>query len=927
MAREPIFLPRAWGFRGSVEAAAFLIDPVLIGEEAARARVLSLWSPGATLRRCGGRLLLHLPAPLRVRAEEAPGAPLVAHGDLLCGAPGLDAEARRRGASPGSVVLLSGGEFVLLSPSTGEREEPASWLDLSAFEVAEAEGHGAPVAQAPAGLPALRVDVREVLGGKIPPANPQAQKIAAELARLAQPAEEKAAPAASRSLSSPVARWLGGMFQFLSAVVTRLSLSSGSSPLGKAAARSAAGEAPPRPGLVIRPVEPAGPGFLERLSTRLNDWAARLLLASKMAPMVGRKQAEFLGNMMEMFQRGDLEEALRHAIPLGGDSSGGTSFTLGVPGPRDGLSLSVGASGGGTSVLPFAGLYDELRRLYRAAFERLDAQGRVEEAAFVLAELLRESEEAVAYLERHDRLLLAAELAEGRALAPGLVVRQWFLAGNRSRALLLARRHGAFADALVRLKEHPEEAKALAILWADQRASEGDYLGAELLLQDFPALASLRVVWLERAILLGGVVGLEARLRKLQMVPESFEDMAREVERLCRDPAPEAIHDRAALAMRMTDGPWENTSPLVALARPLLRAMLRDAGDQGEEPAVLAKLRGKLGDAMFRADWPVGGSSSGASGSLEVALPAAGMGALPVLDAVLLPGGKALVALGEAGALLLSREGKRLHHFEQPAEKIVLSTRGDRALVLAPRGRRWRVARLDTAGLRSRVWTEVELTAWAPEFDGASWLVGVEGGILCEVDALNPGWSAIWQLREPRRRVVACWFWAQAQAIVLAAVFEDATGAASLWQWDPSSRRLLRRDDLPEMEVPGPRCDAFAWVGGADVGAIRCENYGRIQALSGNQREFLCVAPGGYYTAAARGNLVGVASQDKVHLWRTRPGAGAQQKGSLTLEGAAQALVHPSPFGVAVADERGRLVCLVEDEAGRIRMLRTLRVQ
>lgn len=56
-------------------------------------------------------------------------------------------------------------------------------------------------------------------------------------------------------------------------------------------------------------------------------------------------------------------------------------------------------------------LYAELRALYRAAFQRLDAQGRIEQAAFVLAELLQANEEAVSYLERHGRLRLAAEMA------------------------------------------------------------------------------------------------------------------------------------------------------------------------------------------------------------------------------------------------------------------------------------------------------------------------------------------------------------------------------------------------------------------------------------------------------------------------------------------------------------------------------------
>jgi len=80
-------------------------------------------------------------------------------------------------------------------------------------------------------------------------------------------------------------------------------------------------------------------------------------------------------------------------------------------------------------------VYGELRRLYREAFHRLESQERIEEAAYLLAEVLHAHEEAVGFLERHGRFLLAAEMAEARHLPPGLVVRQWLLAGNRERAL------------------------------------------------------------------------------------------------------------------------------------------------------------------------------------------------------------------------------------------------------------------------------------------------------------------------------------------------------------------------------------------------------------------------------------------------------------------------------------------------------------
>ncbi|MDW8250798.1 MAG: hypothetical protein RMJ98_15990, partial [Myxococcales bacterium] len=380
--------------------------------------------------------------------------------------------------------------------------------------------------------------------------------------------------------------------------------------------------------------------------------------------------------------------------------------------------------------------------------------------------------------------------------------------------------------------------------------------------------------------------------------------------------------ERTALATLIVDGSVGSSPGVVALARPLLRAMLRDAGIQGEEPPVLDRLRARFGDPALQADWP-SVTAGVLSGALTVHVPKALAGTLPIRDAALLPGGKALVALGEAGIWLLSRAGKTLRHFEEPATELVLSSRGDRALALAPRGRLWRVARLDLLGWRSRVWQEVELTAWSPEFRGASWLVGVQGGLLCEIDALDPEWSSLWKIHEPHQQVVACWCPVQDGVERLAAVFEDSAGNASLWQWDQASRGLHRRDALPAME--DVRWDSCAWVG-TSFGLLQCENFGRIYVLGPKARRLFCVAPGGCYRVVAWGELVGVTSGDKVQFWAPASEGEARQLGSLTLEGATEARVHFSPFGVAVADSQGRLVSLVVDHGGRLQLLRTLRI-
>ena len=153
---------------------------------------------------------------------------------------------------------------------------------------------------------------------------------------------------------------------------------------------------------------------------------------------------------MQMFEQGDMDEALRHAIPLSSISDSPIlRMTLGLPGVRQNLRLNAFGRRPNSAMVLGQSLYSHLHQLYRSTFKRLEAQGRIGEAAFVLAELLRANEEAVAFLERNGRLREAAEIAEARELAPEIIVRQWFVAGEKERAIQVARKTGAFYGAVL----------------------------------------------------------------------------------------------------------------------------------------------------------------------------------------------------------------------------------------------------------------------------------------------------------------------------------------------------------------------------------------------------------------------------------------------------------------------------------------------
>ncbi|MFD0351135.1 hypothetical protein ACFQ0M_44090 [Kitasatospora aburaviensis] len=158
-------------------------------------------------------------------------------------------------------------------------------------------------------------------------------------------------------------------------------------------------------------------------------------------------------------------------------------------------------------LLPLSGLtvHQHLAALYRRAAEELERVGRIDEAAFVLADLLDAPAEAVALLDRHGRSGQAAELAEGRDLAADLVVRLWWQAGAHERALRIAHRRAAFAAAVGRLAaDDPAAGRELRRAWAAHSREAGDHLGAVEALWPDEALRPLAAADLRDAVALGG---------------------------------------------------------------------------------------------------------------------------------------------------------------------------------------------------------------------------------------------------------------------------------------------------------------------------------------------------------------------------------------------------------------------------------------
>lgn len=724
--------PRKIVHRGWVEAAGFLFSTDLIGVAETRRRILELWATGVQVYVDGPNYFVRLPATIRVDCAGSIATPLVGHEGVLTALPLSPDEFEALDAPSHSVVFSRGSVARVAHLSSSSAESPEKWIDVSAFKVVEVTSLGAAFEQPKVVAEPRPFDPRAKLDGV--PA--EASEVREAIAAIRLAASGRGKSFADSGVAEDLRGLFGGLLGSISAGVGKFMRKQGS----------------------------ASPGFSTQRRTdqsKAHEWLTRfgmrLLHTSRLSQIIGRRQAAYIGKMMELFERGDVTEALKHAIPLGNFKSLNERPALGVPSPRTTLSISPWQGVSSRSIGVDNDLMSYLEKLYRASFDRLVAQGRIEEAAFVLAELLRANEEAVAFLERHGKLTLAAELAEARELLPGLVVRQWFIAGDIERAVRIARRTNAFADAVLRLerKDKPQ-ADQLRLLWAESLAEGGNYAGAVDVIWVIPSERLRARQWMDHAIQVGGPVAGRMLARKLAIVPEDFNDIRRKALTFLEDETLEQQETRAAFAETLLHGTV--TREAQTLARVTARAILRDAGNESSSLTArqFTQLVNFTGDGPLRTDVPPfpAKRDTHINSLISLQFQAQDCGSMPVHDALLLPNGRTLVALGEVGVRLLTRDGRTVTHFDRPAERLVISDHGDRAIALAPRGEVWRLSRLDLIEWRGEDWCDAPIDTFAPTYDGSLWFLGAKGDFYA-IDANSKNFEALWRVPDAGDKVVS----------------------------------------------------------------------------------------------------------------------------------------------------------------------------
>lgn len=906
-------IPRLPVHRGVVSASGFLVERGLAGDREARRRVLALWTPGTRVYRLPEGWLVRLPRPVLTDCGRAPGLPLIEAkipgGTVLLALPLPPAELAALEAADGAAVRLRGGVLAVDRPSDEKSEDPASWLGVEGFGVIETAPLGEPPPEPQAQEePAPGFDPRAQLSG-VPPADPRLREVLAALGKTAPAGAAAGRRRPRTSRGGALAHWLHGVGSTLWGLFRKPA--SGGKPA------SGAVEVPSRTG---------------RIADSLHRLASRMVLASRLSRLVGRRHAAYIQRMMEMFEQGDIQEALRHAIPLGGPAEEALrGLPLRSPSRRQDLRIRPHETRTWAVVGLAPDLFTELQRLYRETFHRLESQERIEEAAFLLAEVLQANEEAVAFLERHGRLRLAAEMAEARDLPPGLVVRQWFLAGDRKRALRIARRTGAFADAVTRLERsrRPEEARELRLLWAEGLAQGGDYAAAVEVAWPLPDARALALGWMDRAIGQGGPPAGRMLAKKLAAVPEQFEKIRDQVVEMLESWRAEGAASRLAFADALRQGP--RTPEATTLARAAVRAIARDSGRLGARmpPAEFRQLVQFAGDASLRADAPALPLAPRTSWTAKddvwrVEVAASDVGTMPVYDAAFLPNGLTAVALGEAGLRLVSRARRTVAEIDQPAHRLVVADRGDRVLALARRGGAWRVARIDVPARKAEVWCDARIGAFAPDFDGLLWLVTSEHG-LTAIDTTGPRFDGPWGVPDLPGTVRAV----SRSEFRCSLLIEGAS--LEVWTWELPSFTLRSRgavssafseedlDSRHQAVAPdGTLIEQSIGLTAAGQLALKLHVHGRLSLDIPLAGEAWASEPA--VSAAWIASPVHGPEGTRVYLTHMATG---RVRAEVTLARAGRVTLRLTPQDFTVADDRGRVVIL-DLEHGQMR--RDLRV-
>ncbi len=705
--------PSSLTFHGRHDVVGWWIQPALLGEDRARQLALTLWTPGAALHETKAGWWLVLPGPESHRAPW-PAGPVVAIDGGRSTVPLTPDEVHAVDPDSRSLVVAQDGIVSRARPLGAL--DPSTWLDLGPLEVASTTSLRPPPEQA-----------RAVLA-EAPSSIDFGVELAAERGAVLTQLVETSA-----STERPTPALTRLALSVLDALRDALpGLSGAAETLARAEARQ------------------HSPSWLERA----RGWLDQRLLATarslRLQALLRERSARYLDALIADLDGGRLDDALRRALPLATDDPDVPSRpSLALPTPRDALTPSLGRRGGTSLSLELDSVYDELRERYERAAASLVRDGRITEAAYVLADLLDQPQRALTLLEEHGHYALAARLVLARALDPAWAVRLWCQAGDLEQAVAVARRYRAFRGAVEALSDqgHVRASEALRSIWATTLVAEGHYARAVEVLWPVTRLRPAARPWLDLGIALGGSEATRLLVCRRQLAPERFADDRALVTRWISDPSPAARTTQLSLVRHLRG--LQRTPENLTLMRDALRALLPTSQSDRALSRALTALRAHLADPALDADLPVLHEPPSRPWEIRFETQAE---QTRVHDVALLPSGELLVALGATGLLVVAPSGERSLHQDVPCTGLAFATSGAAVIGVLDLdgGARQRVCLLDRVSGRVSSWGEVALVTWARTFEDSRWFVA-EADTVAAVDLFASSWSHLWRVRDVGR--------------------------------------------------------------------------------------------------------------------------------------------------------------------------------
>jgi len=717
--------------KGRVLAKGYFFD-LSIPESELQNRVLTLWQNGSKLYKFEFGFVLLQKEIKPEFISHCLGAPLVQQSDILSNVlleSTFISESDTHAAQ--NIYLALNGELREVSLISDFYFDPSQWLDLGLYHEAITDTLGE-INRPDIAVSKQGISVRDALGD---PELTESAKLKQTLERLEKIRNREETKGVSRGAG------LGSLFSSLKRAFSNKSTRSSN-------AANGSGNGAMRPSYNPNTNQASSSGIFKKIANAFSNY----LMNSDLAKAIGRAHAKHVQKMMDQFNGGNIEDALKNAIPLNNlrDALESKSTSLSLKGQSLPQSIQPYSSSSNKSTV---GLEDnllyQLRQMYEQAFNTLDRQGNYKKAAFVLAELLRDIDRAVQYLEKHEQYKLAAELAEGQKLNPPRIVRQWVLAKDIDRAMEVAVIAGCYQEAITLLQSsHPDKADELRWHCATLHYDAGDINTAVDIAWPIKNKRNDVIEWMKHSFHLGGEVGAQHLLRLALFDADNYAQYLAAIDKQFQNE--ERNIDLALLDEIIKHGNKEPNKRIASIAaRYYLSAVAKGQFDfdrkRWNQLCLIA------GDLTLRAD--VRGldlnkfTTSSKSQSNLVTLSFTPSYGREASDCVSLIGGKKLIAFGESGVELWNAKGKLISRFSVPCHNIIVSDNGNKALLLANRAGYQIVHQFDLRNKSVSYWLDLDIHCWATSFDGHTWLVSHQDKLFV-LDVLSSEQSTLWSIKE-----------------------------------------------------------------------------------------------------------------------------------------------------------------------------------